>query len=127
MKEERKYIKASGLIGLGLFLVFVWTVMRGMVVLPAEIDFFGLIRIRLYAVAILSGVLVAVLVGKRFVQQEKELDRIDVLELLLFLLIPGVIGARLYHVITDFQLYQDNLDNIFAIWNGGLGIPGGLI
>ncbi len=39
----------------------------------------------------------------------------------------GVIGARLYHVATDFDRFRDNLGDIPKIWEGGLGIPGGLL
>ena len=41
----------------------------------------------------------------------------------------GLIGARLYHVITDWnRLYSDGRwwPKAFQIWNGGLGIPGGI-
>ncbi|WP_419837295.1 prolipoprotein diacylglyceryl transferase [Candidatus Poriferisodalis sp.] len=38
----------------------------------------------------------------------------------------GLIGARLYHVITDFDRYQDNLGDAVKIWQGGLGIWGGI-
>ncbi len=38
----------------------------------------------------------------------------------------GLVGARLYHVITDFDRYQDNLGDIVKIWRGGLGIWGGI-
>ena len=38
----------------------------------------------------------------------------------------GLIGARLYHVITDFDRYQDNLSTALKIWQGGLGIWGGI-
>ena len=38
----------------------------------------------------------------------------------------GVIGARLYHVVTDYELYTHNPLKAFAIWDGGLGIPGGI-
>ncbi|MEO6157129.1 MAG: prolipoprotein diacylglyceryl transferase [Ilumatobacteraceae bacterium] len=41
--------------------------------------------------------------------------------------IGGVIGARLYHVITDWELFTGHLDRIPMIWKGGLGIPGGLL
>lgn len=126
-REGKKYIRAFSLIGLGIFIILLWLVMRGIVEMPMEINFFNILHIRLYALAILGGVGIATLLGKKFVHGEKELAKIDLLELLLFLLIPGVIGARLYHVVTDFQLYQNNLANILAIWNGGLGIPGGLI
>ena len=40
----------------------------------------------------------------------------------------GLIGARLYHVATDFnRLYVHNLAGIPKIWDGGLGIPGGIL
>ena len=38
----------------------------------------------------------------------------------------GLIGARLYHVITDFDRYSNNLGDIPKIWQGGLGIWGGI-
>ena len=38
----------------------------------------------------------------------------------------GVLGARLYHVITDYELYTNQPWKAFAIWDGGLGIPGGI-
>jgi prolipoprotein diacylglyceryl transferase len=47
----------------------------------------------------------------------------------------GLIGARLYHVITDNEIYRGHwFDNPFssetspwAVWKGGLGIPGGIV
>jgi prolipoprotein diacylglyceryl transferase len=38
-----------------------------------------------------------------------------------------VIGARLYHVITDYQLFEDDPWRAFQIWRGGLGIWGAVI
>jgi prolipoprotein diacylglyceryl transferase len=39
----------------------------------------------------------------------------------------GLIGARLYHVITDWnRLYADAPGDAIKIWEGGLGIPGGI-
>ena len=38
----------------------------------------------------------------------------------------GVIGARIYHVVTDYELYTHHPLKAFAIWDGGLGIPGGI-
>lgn len=38
----------------------------------------------------------------------------------------GLIGARIYHVITDWKLYRENWVDIFKIWEGGLGIPGAI-
>jgi prolipoprotein diacylglyceryl transferase len=42
--------------------------------------------------------------------------------------IAGVIGSRLYHVATDWSKFSpDHYSDIPKIWQGGLGIPGGLI
>src|ERR687898_718405 len=42
----------------------------------------------------------------------------------LFLVVPlGFIGARVYHVITDYDLYADDtIPGVFEVWNGGQGI-----
>ena len=41
--------------------------------------------------------------------------------------IAGVIGARLYHVATDWERFEGDLGDIVKIWEGGLGIPGGML
>ncbi|HEY2303073.1 MAG TPA: prolipoprotein diacylglyceryl transferase [Acidimicrobiales bacterium] len=38
----------------------------------------------------------------------------------------GLIGARLYHLATDYELYTNHPLNMFKIWQGGLGIWGGI-
>jgi prolipoprotein diacylglyceryl transferase len=38
----------------------------------------------------------------------------------------GIIGARLYHVATDWQLYRDRPLDALRVWQGGLGIWGGV-
>jgi prolipoprotein diacylglyceryl transferase len=38
----------------------------------------------------------------------------------------GVVGARLYHVATDYERYEDDLVRILQIWKGGLSIWGAL-
>lgn len=39
----------------------------------------------------------------------------------------GVIGARLYHVVDYYSVYLASPWMIFQVWNGGLGIIGGII
>jgi prolipoprotein diacylglyceryl transferase len=39
-------------------------------------------------------------------------------------MIFGIIGARLWHVVTDWHLYQGNLKAVLEIWKGGLSILG---
>lgn len=48
-------------------------------------------------------------------------------ENLILLETPAVVfGARLYHVFTDFSLYLNDGYRVWAIWQGGLGLYGGL-
>lgn len=50
-----------------------------------------------------------------------ELDEVAVITI-----IAGLFGARLWHVMTDFHLYTDNLSQIPAFWQGGMSILGAL-
>lgn len=45
----------------------------------------------------------------------------------IFIVLVGIIGARLWHVVTDWQLYQDNPIASLYIWQGGLSIIGGVV
>lgn len=38
--------------------------------------------------------------------------------------VSGVLGARAWHVLTDFSVYQSNLFQVITIWDGGLSILG---
>jgi len=50
------------------------------------------------------------------------------LENLFILTVPlGIIGARIYHVLDKWSYYSQNPGQIFAVWNGGLGIYGGVL
>lgn len=51
----------------------------------------------------------------------------DFYQLSWVILLGGIVGARLYHVITDFNLYQNQLLDIFKIWQGGMSIIGGVM
>lgn len=52
----------------------------------------------------------------------------DDLERLFLCIVPlGIIGARTYHVFDKWGYYSQNLGEIIAIWNGGLGIYGAII
>lgn len=47
---------------------------------------------------------------------------------LIFYLIPvSVVGARLYYVIFNFSLFEDDLLSVFRIWEGGIAIYGAII
>lgn len=86
----------------------------------------GPFTFRAYGLMIAFGVLAAVwLVGKRFVQRGYEADHAT--GLAMWAVPAGLIGARLYHVITDWKSFQGQWIDAFKIWEGGLGILGGVI
>ncbi len=45
----------------------------------------------------------------------------------LYSLIAGVVGARIFYVVHYFYKFKDNLLSVFAIWQGGLELLGGVI
>ncbi|MDQ1715003.1 MAG: hypothetical protein QOC60_948 [Frankiaceae bacterium] len=89
----------------------------------------GPLPIRAYALAIILGVVVAVVLGERRWQARG--GQKGVVADVAVLAVPmGIVGGRLYHVITDWQLYfsHDNWHPWHAlyVWQGGLGIWGGI-
>ena len=86
----------------------------------------GPVPLRAYAFCIMLGVVVAVWVTtRRWVSRGGAST--EVFDLAMWAVPFGIVGARLYHVITDYQLFfgagRDWVD-IFRIWEGGLGIWG---
>ena len=45
----------------------------------------------------------------------------------LYSLIAGVVGARFFHVVHYFDTYRGDFLSVFAIWQGGLELLGGVI
>jgi prolipoprotein diacylglyceryl transferase len=87
----------------------------------------GSLQLRAYGLMIAFGVLAAVwLAQKRFVQLGVGTAE-DVAHIATWAVPAGVIGARAYHVITDWNLFSDDPLRALRIWEGGLGIPGGLL
>lgn len=95
---------------------------------PQGVWYVGPVALRAYAIFIIIGIVVGVWWGnKRFVARGGRPGRIT--DIAVWAVPFGIIGGRLYHVITDNQLYFGegrNPWNAFAIWNGGLGIWGAI-
>jgi len=86
----------------------------------------GPLQLRAYGLVIALGVIVAVAFAQRR-WAARGGDPADVSTLATWSVIGGLIGARLYHVLTDYQRFEDRWLHVFAVWEGGLGIPGGLL
>ena len=44
-----------------------------------------------------------------------------------YMIVPGIVGARMYHAIDQWEYYMTNSNELILIQNGGLGIWGGII
>ncbi|KAB8168729.1 prolipoprotein diacylglyceryl transferase [Streptomyces sp. 3MP-14] len=88
----------------------------------------GPLPLRGYALCIIIGVFLAIwLGGRRWVQRGGQPG--TVADIAVWAVPFGLIGARIYHVVTDNQLYfgegRDPVD-AFKIWDGGIGIWGAI-
>jgi len=93
---------------------------------PQGVWYLGFVPIRAYALCILLGIVVAIIwTRRRWVARGGLAD--DVLDIAVWAVPFGIVGGRLYHVITDPELYfASGRQPIRAlyIWDGGLGIWG---
>lgn len=92
---------------------------------PTAFTVFG-IDIMWYAVIITSAMIVGVLFSIKDGEKQGFVGD-HLLDLMLVALPLAIIGARAYYVIFNFEIYRDNIINIFNIRQGGLAIHGGLI
>ena len=86
---------------------------------PLSIRFYGLV----YA---LGFILVAYLLSRK-AGKIKNLTRDNSVDLVTIGMVSALVGARIFHVLSEFSLYQNNPIGIFEIWKGGLGFQGGLL
>jgi prolipoprotein diacylglyceryl transferase len=96
---------------------------------PSEgVWYLGPIPLRAYAFCIVLGVIAAVWIGERR-WRARGGEPGTITDLAVWAVPFGLVGGRLYHVITDWQLYfGENAPNrpidALYIWHGGLGIWG---
>jgi phosphatidylglycerol:prolipoprotein diacylglycerol transferase len=80
-----------------------------------------------YGIFIMLGILAAFTHAYLRCKQEG-IKTDDILDVGIFTVIFGVIGARLYYVLTTFKEHSyDSFLDVIAVWEGGLAIYGGII
>lgn len=96
---------------------------------PAEgVWYLGPVPLRAYALCIIAGIVVAIWWGeRRWVARGGRPGEVS--DLALWAVPFGLVGGRLYHVATDWQLYFGEGENpvtALYVWRGGLGIWGAI-
>lgn len=93
----------------------------------------GPLFIRFYGIILMLGALVGAWLATREAKRHGHEPEI-VWDLLTYLLIGGIIGARIWHILTPppssgitASWYLTHPLDALAIWKGGLGIPGAII
>lgn len=85
----------------------------------------GPLTFNAYGLMIALGVMAAVLLSSK--RLEARGGNPEVISSIALVAVPaGLVGARLYHVLTDWQRFRGNWGDVYKVWEGGLGIPGGM-
>lgn len=96
----------------------------------------GFLYFRFYGMIIMAGAIIAALLARRLMKETGK-DPELVWDALIWILVLGAIGARLYHVFTPSKsmieagfstnYYLTHPLEILMTWQGGLGWPGALL
>jgi len=87
---------------------------------------FGPIHIYWYGFFIVLGIILAALITIKLASYYN-ISKNTIIDLLFWLILSGLIGARIYHIFLELPYYLNHPLNIFKIWNGGLAIHGSII
>ncbi|GEN51226.1 prolipoprotein diacylglyceryl transferase [Alkalibacterium pelagium] len=86
----------------------------------------GPIKIYWYGIIIALAMLIGISLATKEAQK-LGLEKDTMVDMALWAIPIGFIGARLYYVLFKWDYYIQNPSEIIAIWNGGIAIYGGLI
>jgi phosphatidylglycerol:prolipoprotein diacylglycerol transferase len=87
---------------------------------------FGPLHVYWYGLFIVLGVLTGLTVSLK-ISKAIGLSPSKIFDLAFWMIIFGIIGARIYHVLLEWDYYSQDYWNILKVWQGGLAIHGGII
>ena len=93
--------------------------------LRSSISIFGF-RIAFYGIIIGIGILAGICVAPADAKRRGQ-DPEIYLDFALYAIVCSIIGARIYYVVFEWDMYKDNLLQVFNLRGGGLAIYGGVI
>ena len=86
----------------------------------------GNITIYYYSILILLGVIIGLYLALKEANKNG-IGRSFISDLSFYVILFGIIGARIYYVVFNYSEYKNNFLDIFKIWNGGIAIYGAII
>lgn len=123
MKKRVVLISVAAASAVVLFF-FLRAVFSGELILnPVIVEGIGPFSIRWYGVMIATAIIVAYILGRH--QGLKEgIEEDYMIEAVFIGIIFGVLGARIYYVVFNYEMYRGDFWSIFRTWDGGLAIHG---
>jgi prolipoprotein diacylglyceryl transferase len=87
----------------------------------------GPLTIHIYSLCLIAAIVLAWVWGARRAES-RGMDPDTYFNLAFTAVVSGIVGARIYHVLTEHDRYFDaeHWTNIFKVWNGGIGIIGAI-
>ena len=92
---------------------------------PRNFSIFGF-RVAFYGVIIGIGILCGILMAA-YIAKKEGLNPDLIWDFAIYAIVFSIIGARIYYVVFDWEIYRDDLISIFNLRNGGLAIYGAVI
>ena len=87
---------------------------------------FGFIKVYWYSIFIFIAILAAYFIISKEAKK-KGIDKEFITNLTFYVVVFGIIGARIYYCLFNLDYYLSNPLEILKIWNGGLAIHGGIL
>ncbi|MFC1935048.1 prolipoprotein diacylglyceryl transferase [Chloroflexota bacterium] len=101
--------------------------MKGIVIdIDPVIFHLGSLEFRWYSLAIILAVIAAVLITAQR-GKKKGISHQEIYSLVVWVVLAGIVGARLFHVIDQWEYYAGNLLQIVQFQQGGLAIWGAMV
>jgi phosphatidylglycerol:prolipoprotein diacylglycerol transferase len=119
----KKFLQYASVVIVGIFLIyFLKLVFSGELPLSQAFKI-GSLTIHYYGLILAAALYGGYLCSQYFARKESVGDAI-LDQLLPFLFVFGLLGARVYHILSSLGYYQQNPQAIVQVWNGGLSIYG---
>lgn len=86
----------------------------------------GIVTLQVWGLFVGTGIAVALIFSKREAHRRGLKDE-AIIDMGFWIILASMIGSRVFFVITEWELFANNLFSIVKVWDGGMSITGGFI